>query len=134
MPTQTVSLSVVDGTTTFSVVDTVTDAQARAVGPLTLASSTTNSEVDIVLTRADVRSMTLSTVGGDLTIKTNSTSSPGDTVTLAAGTTVVFVASASGIQAVGTIQFPTADVTKLFLSSTAGTVFTLRAIVTAANG
>jgi hypothetical protein len=131
---QTISLAISDGVTNFNVVQAVTGAQKRGIGPLVLAPATTNTEIDIVLTRADIQSIVLQSVGGDLTIKTNSTGSPGDTVALTAGQILVWCIAATGIQAIGADPFPTADVTKLFLSSMAGTTFTLRAEVTAANG
>lgn len=129
MPTQSISLSVASGTDTFTSVTQVTDAQARSVDE-TLTAGATNVEVDIVLTRAQIKSLVLSCIGGDLTIKTNSSSAPADTVVMANNGLTVW----STVAGIGTNPFPTADVTKLFLSSTAGTVFKLRAIVTASNG
>lgn len=129
MPTQIVSLSVATGADTFQKTYTVTNAQSRGVDE-TLAASSVNVEVDVVLTRAQIKGLMLSCVGGDLTIKTNSTSAPGDTVTMADGD-ILYWSTANNL---GTDPFATADVTKLYLSSTAGTVFKLRAIVTATNG
>lgn len=133
MPSQNVSLSVNSGVDTFTLVQTITDAQSRGVDA-TLAAAAVNTEFDVVLTRADIKAIVLQSVGGDLTIKTNSTGSPGDTVTMTAGQILFWCPSGTGIQAFGTDPFPTADVTKLYLSSTAGTSFKLRAIVNALNG
>lgn len=137
MAQHNVSLSVNAGTDTFSLVQTISDAQSRAVD-VTLAASTTNQEVDLVLTNADVDSLVITAVGGDCTIKTNSTSAPGNTVVLAAGQMTYFAAGGSaggtGLTAFGTNPFAAANVTKLYLSSTAGCTFKLRAVVNASNG
>lgn len=124
-----ISLTVVTGSGNFQKNATVSDAQTRSVSK-TLAASSTNVEVDIVLTRAQIKSLVLSNVGGDLTIKTNSTSAPGDTVTMATGDVSLWSSTAG----IGTDPFATADVTKLYLTSTAGTVFNLDAVVSATNG
>ncbi len=107
----------------------VTNDQQRHLDKV-LAPSTTNSEEDLVLTNAQVKSLVLSCVGGDLTIKTNSTSAPDNTVTMAAGDVTLW----SSIAGIGTNPFVGANVTKLYLSSTAGCTFTLDAIVTSTNG
>jgi hypothetical protein len=133
MPKHTVSLAITSGLDTFNVQQDITDAQARAVDE-TLAPGATNVEVDIVLTNAQVKSLALSCQGGDLTIKTNSTGAPGDTVAMTDGQVTEYCPSGTGVQAIGTNPFASANVTKLYLSSTAGTVFKLRAIVTATNG
>ena len=129
MPSQTISISLQSSDKSVGQSTTVTDAVGKAVDE-TLAPSTTNTEVDVVLKAAHTKSVFLQSVGGDLTIKTNSTGSPGDTVVLTAGQVLFWSSTA----VIGTNPFPSADVTKLYLSSTAGTVFNLRAIVDATNG
>lgn len=129
MPSQTITQTVTSGSDTFQAVYTVTNTQSRAI-TITLAASTTNHEIDIVLTRAQVKALTLQSNGGDLTIKTNSSGSPADTVVMVSGGLITWD-PADGI---GTDPFATADVTKLFLTTTAGTIFSLRAIVTDTNG
>jgi hypothetical protein len=133
MASHTVSLAVVVGVDTFNINQVITDAQARAVDEV-LAPAALNTEVDIVLTRAAIKSIVITSIGGDLTIKTNSSGSPADTLVMTSGQVLEYCPSGTNIQAVGAAPFPTADVTKLFLSSTAGTTFKLRAVVTAANG
>ncbi len=133
MPSHKITLGYSTGSENYSVTQTITDVQARAID-VTLAANTTNSEVDLVLTNADIDSLMLLSSSGDLTIKTNSTGSPGNTVLMTAGQEIIYCPSGSGIQAVGTNPFASANVTKLFLTTTAGTTFTLRAIVNANNG
>lgn len=129
MPTQTISMAIAIGSETFNLTKTVTDVQARAVD-VTLAPAAVNTEVDLVLTNAQVDSLVLSCIGGDLTIKTNSTGSPNNTVVMANGDLLLWSTTAG----IGVNPFITANITKLYLSSTAGTVFKLRAVVTATNG
>jgi len=129
MPTQTVSVTATSADLQMQQTTAVTDVQSKSVDK-TLAPSTTNYEVDCVLTRAQIKAISMQSIGGDLTIKTNSTSAPGDTVTMTAGQVWLWSSTAG----VGTDPFPTADVTKLYLTTTAGTTFNLRAIVTATNG
>lgn len=131
MATAAFQLSCTTAPDTIGFTQTVVGPQGAQID-LTLAPSTTNSEQDIVLTRADIQAIVLSTTG-DLVIKTNSTGSPGDTVTMTAGQILMWCPSASGIQAIGTDPFPTADVTKLFFTTTAGTTFKLRAVLSALN-
>ena len=129
MPSQTISISLQSSDKSVGQSTTVTDAVGKAIDE-TLAPSTTNTEVDVVLKAAQTKSLFMQSVGGDLTIKTNSTSAPGDTVTMTAGEVLFW----STVGVIGANPFPSADVTKLYLSSTAGTTFNLRAIVTATNG
>lgn len=91
-----------------------------------LAAASTNVAIAAVIVRANIKSIVIQSTTGDLTIKTNSSGSPSDTVTLTSGQTVIYAASPVSI---GTNPFPTADVTELYLSSTAGTTFNLNAIL-----
>lgn len=133
MPSHQFSLNVNTGIDNFSLVQSVTNSQSKSLD-IALAASTTNHEEDMVLTRAQIKSILLKVTGGDLTIKTNSTGSPGDTVVMAAGAELFWCPTDTNILAFGADPFPTADVTKLYLSSTAGCTFQLRAIVTNTNG
>ncbi len=88
-----------------------------------LAASATNVELDVALIRSKVKSLALF-CSGDCTAKSNSTSAPDDTVTLTAGQLTV-CKSSTEVSAL----LSHADITKFYLSSTAGGTFSLRAIV-----
>jgi hypothetical protein len=129
MATHNYTLNINSGVDTFVFTAAATDVAGKSVDE-TLALAASNVHVVIKLVRADIDSIVLSSVGGDCTIKTNSSGSPADTVVMSNGQ-ILFWNTAAGL---GADPFPTADVTDLYLSSTAGTVFKLRAVVTAANG
>lgn len=112
----------------YSAASTVTDNQ-ELDEDVTLAPAATNIEIDVVFTRASVKSLMIQSLGGDLTIKTNSSGAPNDTVVMIAGQIIIW----SSVAVIGANPFPTADITKLFLSSTAGTKFIMRAILHSTN-
>ena len=91
-----------------------------------LAAGATNVLVSYALIRSQINSLCLSCTG-DCTIKTNSSGSPADTITLLAGVPKFFPTNALAT-AVGGIH--NADVTALYLSSTAGGTFSIRACLT----
>ncbi len=130
MPTHKIALQISGITPTINKNIDVTNDQERNVGEKVLAPGAVNIEEDLVLTNAQVKSLVIQAAGGDITIKTNSTGAPDNTVVMASGD-VKFWSSEAGI---GVNPFAAADVTKLYLSSTAGATFTLRAIVTSTNG
>jgi hypothetical protein len=88
-----------------------------------LSPGATNVQVVYTLVRSQIKSLCLSCTG-DCTIKTNSSGSPADTITLVAGVPLFFPTNAAAT-AVGAIH--SADVTSLYLSSTAGGTFSIRA-------
>jgi hypothetical protein len=55
----------------------------------TVAATTTNKEFDVALTRANLQSMVL-TCDKAVTVKTNSTSSPQETISLTAGQAIIW--------------------------------------------
>lgn len=137
MPTHTISQVLRVSDSQYSVEASVTDDEEIHVD-VTLAALASEVAVDpVTLTNSKVKSLML-TCTGDCTIKTNSSSSPGNTKVLAAGEVVLWAGAAaptanpSATIVIGTNPFVSADVTKLYLSSTAGGVFTLRAIINAA--
>lgn len=115
-----------------SVTASLSKAIAIAVGP-----GAGYTETDIVLksnggTPANnILSLVMSATGADtIVVHTNSSGSPGDALTIPIGGLVEWAASLG----IGTNPFPTADVTKLYLQSTAGAIFTLAALVSPTNG
>jgi hypothetical protein len=127
MPSHQITLTVqAPGQTLQSIPATVTADTNLAISE-TLAPSTTNQGVVASITNANIYSLVLQSVGGDCTIKTNSTSSPGNTVAMTAGQVIVY--SPSTQANIGTNPFAAANVTELYLSSTAGTTFILNAIL-----
>jgi hypothetical protein len=87
-----------------------------------LPSSSTNVPVSAAFTVANMKSLILLATGGDLTLKTNSSSSPGNTISLKAGIPLTWGASSG--------YFPnpfTVDVTSFFVTCSAST--RLQAIV-----
>src|SRR5258708_4168787 len=89
---------------------------------ITLAPSATNVELDFAFVGSKVLALGILCVG-DCVIKTNTTGGA-DTVTLTAGQVTLCASNAEVL-----LLFPTADVTKLFLTSTAGGVFSIRALI-----
>lgn len=82
----------------------------------TIAANTTNHEVDLVFTHAAMLSINIYATSA-VTIKSNSTSAPDNTVTMAAGQQIIWNANESG-----TNPFVTADVTKLYFTNASSTV------------
>lgn len=103
-----------DAGTIASVTNTYT-GNAEANLELSVAASTTNGEHDLVFTAASIVSLCIYATAA-LTIKTNSTSAPDDTIALAAGEAITW---ASGDSA--TSPF-TVDVTKLYITNASSTV------------
>lgn len=77
-----------DAGTVASVTDSYTDDVEIAVDHAT-AASTTNEEIDIALTLANIKCMLLYS-DQTVILKTNSTGAPGDTITLTAKKAVVW--------------------------------------------
>lgn len=82
----------------------------------TIAANTTNHEVDLVFTQTTILSINLY-ASSAVTIKSNSTSAPDNTVTLATGQQIIWNANESG-----TNPFVTAAVTKLYITNASTTV------------
>ena len=91
---------------------------------LTLAPSATNVLVACVITRANIKSIGLYCTG-DATIKVNSSGAPTDTIVLVAAAPNICPTQATA----ATLFAGTASITALYVSSTAGGTFSLRAIL-----
>jgi hypothetical protein len=128
MPSHTISQQVTAGGVVLTAQQTVTDNEEIVLGNV-FAPATVNAETDIAITRASIKSLVIQATGGDLTIKTNSSGAPADTLVMTAGQVLLW----SSVASIGTNPFATADITKFFFSSTAGCTFTLRAIVHSTN-
>lgn len=126
MPTHTItsSYTVPSGSVVGNTV--VTDNEELNID-VVLAAASTNIEVDIVLTRSQLKTLCLFCTGA-CTVKTNSSSAPSDTISLIAGLPNIS-ANNAGVMLV----LPTADTTKLFLTSAAGGTFSLRSIIHSTN-
>jgi hypothetical protein len=81
----------------------------------TIAASTTNHEVDLVFTHASITSICIY-ASAAVTIKSNSTSAPDSTVTLADGQQIIWNSNENG-----TNPFVAADVTKLYITNASST-------------
>lgn len=90
-----------------------------------VAATSTNVEVDWAITVANLKSIAI-TCDLALTIKTNSTGSPQETITLIAGQVLVWTLQTDGS---GHVPFA-GDVTKLYVSNAGSTIanFNIRAI------
>jgi hypothetical protein len=104
----------------ISAVTTVTVGPAEVNLDISVPASTTNAEHDIVFTFASVLACDLY-ASGALTVKTNSTSAPDDTFTLAALQAKTYASGTGGSgSAVGTNLF-TANVTKFYVTNASST-------------
>lgn len=94
---------------------------------MTLGANTTNYALDVVIS-GSIKSVIISAGLGDLTIKTNNSGSPTDTISLDANGVLVW--SPSDQAAIGaTNPFGNGAVSVLFLTSVAGTKFDLRVLL-----
>ena len=84
-----------------------------------LAAAASNVELDLAVTRLNIKSCAL-VCTGDCTVKTNSTGSPSETINLTANQPSI-AKNATEAQALFS-----ANLTKLYLSSTAGGKFSVR--------
>lgn len=82
----------------------------------TIAVSTTNDEVDLVFTNASIVSLCIFSDAA-VTIKTNSTGSPDNTITMTANKQIIWNANEAG-----TNPFVAADVTKLYFTNASSSV------------
>lgn len=89
---------------------------------VTLAPAATGIELDVPFTRANVKSIGLFCTG-DCTIKTNSNSTPQETISLTAGQPTI-AKNTTDINALFSN-----NVTKFFLASTAGGAFSVRILL-----
>jgi hypothetical protein len=91
----------------------------------TIPPSAANAEYDWTLTKADVQSMAIF-ASAAMTLYSNaiSTGSPDDTIALAAGQLIIWTHD-SGM----TNPFSHADVTKIYVTSTAGGLLKIRALL-----
>jgi hypothetical protein len=87
-----------------------------------LAPAAVNVELDVDFKRANAQCLGLECTG-DCTIKTNSSSAPQDTIVLTANQPLICKSGAEVAARFG------GDVTKLFLSSTAGGTFSVRILL-----
>jgi hypothetical protein len=81
-----------------------------------IAPNTTNHEVDLVFTHASMTSICIYATGA-VTIKSNSSSAPDNTVTMTDGQQIIWNSNEAG-----TNPFVTADVTKIFITNASSTV------------
>jgi len=121
MPTHTIIQSYQSAAGVLSGHTDVTD-DTELNADLLLAAAATNVELDLAFVRSKVKSLCLF-CNGDCTVKTNTTGGS-DTIVLVAATPVM-----CGTTAAVAVLLPTADVTKLYLNSTAGGTFSFRAII-----
>lgn len=93
-----------------------------------VAHSTTNKEIDIPIDKDGLKGVFILAEGGALTVKTNSSSAPDDTITLTDGVPLMWTNEfATNIP----VPF-TADVTKIYVtngSSTADAVLTIKTVL-----
>ncbi len=108
-----------DAGTLASITDTVTSNQDIAQD-ITVAATTTNYEADIAIDESTIVSVALYSDKA-VTIKTNSTGSPDDTITLAAGQMKKWKTGD-----VDGAKVFTADVTKLYVTNAGGTTATVK--------
>jgi hypothetical protein len=87
-------------------------------------SSGTNQEIDFAVTQANLQSLCISTSTA-CTVKTNSTGSPQDTISLVAGQCLVWTLATDTI---GKCPF-SGDVTKIYVTNASTTGFNIRALV-----
>jgi hypothetical protein len=92
----------------------------------TIAASSTNVDYDWTLEKDDLVSLAIF-ASAAMTLKTNSSGSPDDTITLAAGQLLVWT-SDSGMAN----PFDAAAVTKIYVTSTAGGLLKIRALLNVA--
>ena len=121
MPTHTITQTYFSGSGSLSGSVSVTD-DTELNSDLVLAPGAASVELDLAFVRSKVKSLCFYCTG-DCTVKTN-TSGGADTIVLAAQTPCV-----GGTTAAVAVLLPTADVTKLYLSSTSGGTFSFRAII-----
>lgn len=106
---------------------TIASVTTTTVGPaeenleITVAASATNAEHDIAFAHAAVLGAVISSTG-PLTIKTNDSTSPGDTLTLATNQAIMYGTGTGGSGSlVGTNPF-SADVTKIYVTNPSTTL------------
>lgn len=87
-------------------------------------SSGPNQEIDIAFTVANLQSVALSSTTA-CTVLTNSTSTPQDTIALAAGQVLIWTLATDGN---GRIPF-SGNVTKFYVTNAAATTFSINALV-----
>jgi hypothetical protein len=92
----------------------------------TIAASASNAEYDWTLQKDDAVTLAIF-ASGAMTLKSNSSGSPDDTITLAAGQLLVWT-SDSGM----TNPFSNGDVTKIYVTSTAGGLLKIRSLLNVA--
>lgn len=101
-----------NGQAVTSVVKSLTaDAQAGYDG--SIPDSTTNQEVDVAIKHSTLAGF-VATSDHAITIKTNSTSAPDDTLSVAANTPIIFYTGGPWANPL------TADVTKMYITNNSG--------------
>jgi hypothetical protein len=87
---------------------------------ITVAATTTNYEADIDVTEANIQSMAIYSDKA-VTVKTNSTSAPDDTITLTAGQMKIWK-----VGDLDAAKLFTADVTKLYITNAGSAIATVK--------
>jgi hypothetical protein len=93
------------------------DGEANYEG--SIATGVTNGEIDIALDVSAIKSLVMYSTQA-LTVKTNSTSAPADTITLAAGKQLVWTTDHLDANPLGT------DVTKFYVTNASGSTATVK--------
>lgn len=114
-------------------VESVTENLFKGI-KLDIAGTATNQQINLDWVRSKAKVIGLYCKKNDdasgtaqgLTIKSNSTSSPGDTLTLIPGTPVIWLAANDPAE---NMPFPSADVTKLYVTSPGGVTQELMVVV-----
>lgn len=98
------------------------DATTHTVGAVaeipgeTIPAESTDLLVNIAFPKANLQVLYMLAVGGDMTIETNDSAAPDDTISLKADSPLIWVAA----DAYHTNPVDSADVTKIYVTSTAG--------------
>lgn len=116
----TINLTYQAGASTYSVQDTIeSDGEVNYDSVPDIPDATTNKEVDVAFALAKLKAIYLY-ASQDVTVKTNSTGSPDDTISLVAEKPLVWYTG-------GSFANPfTADVTKLYITNASGSDATVR--------
>jgi hypothetical protein len=106
---------------TMSLAETI-NGDIEINSTLTIPANTTNQAIVIVLTQANLQSVCLYANGAALTVKTNSSGSPQDTIALVIGQCLVWTLQTDGI---GKCPF-SASITEFFVTNASGNAATFQ--------
>ena len=118
-----VTSTVTQGTFTISNTDSYTTDQVSKIQE-SVATGTTNQEISLAIDISKLKAFSMQSSQA-MTVKTNSSGSPQETFTLAAGTPVVFVDGDTAIFA--------GDVTSLFITNASGSLATFNLLAAVDN-